>query len=218
MRHLQLTEGAPTRLELVGPTPRPRRWTPLELAVVIADAHGSGWWEVAAGRKVGVARVGDLQVTVSPKVADRPARLHDGLRPEARRSGATTRCCSTRELDLPDALAESFARLASKALEQGLLHGYRTVDDTLPVLRGRIREATRSAAARARIPLEVRTTSSPSTSPRTNCCSPPPSGCCGCRACPRPVRRALQQAAAAARRCVTAWCAAAQLPPGSPRA
>jgi 5-methylcytosine-specific restriction enzyme subunit McrC len=40
--------------------------------------------------------------------------------------------------ELLPALAEAFSRLALAAVEQGLLQGYRTVQETLPVLRGRM--------------------------------------------------------------------------------
>jgi 5-methylcytosine-specific restriction enzyme subunit McrC len=45
------------------------------------------------------------------------------------------------EEDLPFALAEAFRRQAVKALEQGVLHGYREHDDILAVLRGRLRSS-----------------------------------------------------------------------------
>lgn len=38
------------------------------------------------------------------------------------------------------AVAYAFARQAERATEQGLLQGYRTVEEALPVVRGRIRE------------------------------------------------------------------------------
>ena len=40
--------------------------------------------------------------------------------------------------ELLPGVAEAFARIATRAVEQGLLQGYRTISDTLPVLRGRI--------------------------------------------------------------------------------
>ena len=40
--------------------------------------------------------------------------------------------------ELLPAVAEVFARIASRAVEQGLLQGYRTVTEALPVLRGRM--------------------------------------------------------------------------------
>ena len=80
----------------------------------------------------------DLQVTIRPKIpidrlvflmgyAKKPTFWRDQL------------VLLDVESDLPEALADAFARLASKALEQGLLQGYETVDESLPVVRGRIR-------------------------------------------------------------------------------
>lgn len=60
------------------------------------------------------------------------------------------------EEDFVEALAHSFRRLTSRALEQGLLQGYRTVDESLPVLRGRIRVADQIARrSGVGLPLEV---------------------------------------------------------------
>jgi 5-methylcytosine-specific restriction enzyme subunit McrC len=127
----------------------------LELAVV-TPTRQPGMWDVAASSKIGVASVGDIQVTVQPKVdisrlvflmgyALQPSfwRDHDvQLDPDA---------------DLLTAVADAYARLAVKALEQGLLHGYRTTDDTLPVLRGRLREGDQiSRRLGIMNPLEVR--------------------------------------------------------------
>lgn len=43
--------------------------------------------------------------------------------------------------DLLPAIASAFARMADRALVRGVLLGYRTVEEALPVLRGRIRES-----------------------------------------------------------------------------
>jgi 5-methylcytosine-specific restriction enzyme subunit McrC len=140
----------------------------VELRRPIADALSSlgviqlgltertGWWEAAAGTKIGVVTVGELQVVIQPKIdigrliflmgyARNPSWWRDD---RVRLEPAS---------DLPEALADAFVRLARRALEQGLLTGYTTVEETLPVLRGRIREADQ---VRRRwglgIPLEVR--------------------------------------------------------------
>lgn len=154
MRHLELTEGAPPRLIELSPE-EAAALSELDLAVATRTGD-TGVWEVAASSKIGVARVADLQVTVRPKIgidrliflmgyAQSPSfwRDHDvGLDPEA---------------DLFAAVADAFARLAVKAVEQGLLHGYRTVDDTLPVLRGRVREGEQIGRRFGlMVPLEVR--------------------------------------------------------------
>ena len=61
------------------------------------------------------------------------------------------------EKQLPEALAEAFARQATRALEQGLLHGYVETEDSLSVLRGRMRVGDQIARHHGRlIPLEVR--------------------------------------------------------------
>ena len=136
MRHLQLTENAPSKPFNLS-TEEAEGLAGAELAVV-SRVPGSESWEVAAGAKVGVARIGDLQVTVRPKIPiDRLVFMMGyAQKPEFWRDHSVL---LDTELDLADALAESFRRLATKALEQGLLHGYRSVDDALPVLRGRIR-------------------------------------------------------------------------------
>jgi 5-methylcytosine-specific restriction enzyme subunit McrC len=98
-----------------------------------------GEWQVVAGRKVGALQIGpNLQVTVTPKVTiDRLvfmmgyARNPDFWRDEPVRV--------PQHEDFTEALAHTFHRLTSRAFGQGLLHGYRTVDDSLHVVRGRIR-------------------------------------------------------------------------------
>jgi 5-methylcytosine-specific restriction enzyme subunit McrC len=136
MRHLKLTENAPSRPFNLSMA-EAEALAAAELAVV-TRVPGSDSWEVAAGSKVGVARVGDLQVTVRPKITiDRLVFMMGyAQKPQFWRDQSVL---LDSDADLADALAESFRRLATKALEQGLLHGYRSVDEALPVLRGRIR-------------------------------------------------------------------------------
>ncbi|OBB71563.1 McrC family protein [Mycobacterium sp. 852014-52144_SCH5372336] len=97
-----------------------------------------GFFDVAAGRKVGAVLVGQRQVVVRPKItnlnrllfllgyAQDPGIWRDEL---VQLSG---------DEDLLPALAEAFGRIALRAVEQGLLQGYRTINDRLPVLRGRL--------------------------------------------------------------------------------
>ena len=119
--------------------------------------------------------MGDLQVTVKPKVGiDRLVFLMGYAR--TRVLARPPRAELDAEDDLSDALAEAFGRLAARALEQGVLQGYRTVDDTAagdawPDPRG----GPDQRGVRSPFPLEVPTTTSPSTSPRTSAargCSP----------------------------------------------
>ncbi len=153
MRHLTLTENAP---------PRPIALSPEEAAAlaesevaVVTRSPGSGLWEVAAGRKVGVARAGDLQVIVRPKIPiDRLVFLLGyAQNPVFWRKPPVV---LDDERDLPEALADSFSRRAQSAIEQGLLQGYTEVSEALPVLRGRVRVGDQLARRPGTlIPLEV---------------------------------------------------------------
>ena len=152
--HLTLTEGAPPQL--------------VRLDRAVADAlrdseiasvgytDSSREWLVSAAGKIGVVRVGDVQVTVEPKVdIDRLVFMMGYARNPS--YWLDDRVQLDSEMDLPEALAEAFRRLATRALEQGLLKGYRSVEDSTAVMRGRIREADQIKRRFGRlIPLEVR--------------------------------------------------------------
>jgi 5-methylcytosine-specific restriction enzyme subunit McrC len=125
-----------------------------ELAVV-NRSPGSHGWDVAAGSKVGVVRIGDLQVTVQPKISVQRLLFLIGYarRPTMWRDLPV-------ELDsesgLPEALAQAFTYWTRRALEKGLLQGYITLDDSLPVMRGRLRVGEQiSRRAGQMLPLEV---------------------------------------------------------------
>ncbi|MGH2820780.1 MAG: McrC family protein [Actinomycetota bacterium] len=115
-----------------------------------------GRWLVRAGTKVGVARLRDVEVWVAPKIEIERlffllgyARNLSGWREET--------VPFARREELLSAVALAFERQAARATEQGLLQGYRDTEDSLPVLRGRLREAEQ---VRRRfgllVPLEVR--------------------------------------------------------------
>ncbi|MEA5121910.1 MAG: hypothetical protein VB040_11680 [Propionibacterium sp.] len=115
-----------------------------------------GWWEVTPGSQIGVVTVAGLQVVIEPKIDISRLVFLMGY---ARRPDFW--CDNWAQLDadadLPEALADAFVRLAKRALEQGLLKGYVTVDETSAVLRGRVREADQLRRRWGRsIPLEVR--------------------------------------------------------------
>lgn len=153
LRHLILRENAPP-LPFNLSDDEARALTGAELAAVSRTPGGRDW-DVAAGSKVGVVRVGDLQVTVRPKIPI--ARLlfvvgYARLRGLWREMPVELE----RDSDLPDALAHAFGYWARRALEQGLLQGYVTVEESLPVVRGRIRVGDQLARRPGRnLPLEV---------------------------------------------------------------
>lgn len=120
------------------------------------EPAGKDHWSIAAKAYVGVLRVGAHQFVLQPKI--NISRIVF-LMSYARRPGFWREdpVELDAELDLPEALAHAFTELAQHAVGQGLLKGYQTIDDTLTVLRGRIREADqfRRHLGRA-LPLEVR--------------------------------------------------------------
>jgi 5-methylcytosine-specific restriction enzyme subunit McrC len=117
--------------------------------------EGGGWWRILPSGKVGAVRIGALDVQVHPKVGI--ARLlfllgyalDPGFGPED--------VTATAEPDLWPALAESLIRQAERALAPGVLQGYLSVDESLPLVRGRIRFADQFARRPGLpLPIEVR--------------------------------------------------------------
>ena len=106
---------------------------------VAPEPGEEGRYRLTAGSVVGAFEVGELSVLIRPKL-DIPKliflacyamdafNLRDGER--YRFEEAET---------LPDATALSLAAAARKAFERGLLHGYRTEEEALHTVRGRIR-------------------------------------------------------------------------------
>ena len=96
-------------------------------------------WGVRARGKVGVARLGDIELHIRPKIDVNHlffllgyARDPQLWRPED--------VAGAEHTDLVPAVAEAFVHQAERALRPGLLQGYRTTETSSTVLRGRIRE------------------------------------------------------------------------------
>jgi len=124
-------------------------------ALVELRMEGAGRWRLLPNGRVGVIHCGDIDVQIRPKIGI--SRLlfllgyaaDPGFRPED--------VDATAEPDLWPALAQSLARQVERALRGGVLQGYLTVDDALPLVRGRIRIADQLARRPAMlVPLEVR--------------------------------------------------------------
>lgn len=118
--------------------------------------EGGGAWRLLPCGKVGAVSVPGLQVQVNPKEKVGMSKLifllgyarEPGFRPED--------VVGESEPELWPALAESLARLVERALGRGVLQGYRTLDDSLRTVRGRIRisdQITRRPGQM--VPLEV---------------------------------------------------------------
>jgi len=153
MRQLTLTEGSPAETYDLT-TKEAEAIAGAELGEV-ARLPGASDWSISAGRKIGVARIGDLQLTVRPKIPiDRLIFLMSYARdPKFWRDQSVLLGVDS---DITEALAHAFGFHASKALDQGLLQGYRRTDDSLSVVRGRIRVGDQISRHYGRgLPLEI---------------------------------------------------------------
>ncbi|WP_329584598.1 McrC family protein [Kitasatospora sp. NBC_01250] len=108
------------------------------------DPYRPGHWTLRAGSKVGAVTLGvpggePVTVRITPKVPI--ARLFFligySLNPHGWRDGQVE---LGERHDLLPALAHAVERQVDRALRQGLLQGYRAVEDSSLVVRGRIRE------------------------------------------------------------------------------
>ncbi len=106
--------------------------------VVTAYRLGGGQWEIAAGAKVGVVAVAGMTLRIHPKVDIARILFLIGY---AKSPGWRVDTVELAEVDdLVPALAQAFVEQAERALQLGLLQGYVEIDDSLTVLRGRLRE------------------------------------------------------------------------------
>jgi len=118
--------------------------------------YNPGLWQVGPAGKVGAARIGDLEVHITPKVDI--ARLlflvgysQHGVawRPEA--------VPVAEAADLVAAVAQALWRQTERAIHQGLLPGYILIEESSQVLRGRLRESAQLHRHHGLpLPLEIR--------------------------------------------------------------
>jgi 5-methylcytosine-specific restriction enzyme subunit McrC len=152
---IELAElGKPIEVSLT--TDQARLLTASEVVSVVPTLDRPDRWSVGPAGKVGAARIGDLTVRVTPKV--KIARLlfllgysvhGPAWQPSAVDLGTAD--------DLVPAIAAALWRQLARAIHQGLLPGYVTVEESSPVLRGRLRESAQLAARHGLpLPLEIR--------------------------------------------------------------
>ncbi|WP_107658498.1 McrC family protein [Nocardia suismassiliense] len=109
-----------------------------QLGIAKVTQTPSGQYSIKPGSKVGSVTYRDIQINVRPKITELNRLLFF--------VGYCSNPAIWREefvhLDqapgLYPAVAESFSRLASRAIEGGLLQGYHTRSDSLAVVRGRV--------------------------------------------------------------------------------
>ena len=113
-------------------------------------------WDVGARGKVGVARVGDVEVWVAPKLPIERLLFLVGYSADPKGWRDELVALDTRDSLVP-AIAQALWRQAERALRHGLLQGYRTVEESSYVLRGRLRESDQMRRHYGQvIPMEIR--------------------------------------------------------------
>jgi 5-methylcytosine-specific restriction enzyme subunit McrC len=115
-----------------------------------------GMWDVTPKGQVGVARVGDVQLWIRPKLTITRLLFLLGYAADPK-GWRDEEVELTTGAELVPAVANMLWRLTERAVRQGLLQGYREVEETALVLRGRLREADQSRRHHGRvIPMELR--------------------------------------------------------------
>ena len=123
-------------------------------SVAIHPAPGlEGAYCLTPGSTVGAVAIGDLSVLIQPKIGI-PKLLSLACYAQSKFEPRGELFDFEREPALPDVLARALSAAARRAFSRGLLHGYRTEEEALYTVRGRIRFAEQ-IRRRFGIPLPV---------------------------------------------------------------
>jgi len=118
--------------------------------------YAPGLWDVVSRGKVGVAQVGDVEVWITPKLPIDRLLFLVGYAADPRGWRDENVALDVAQGLVPS-IAQALCRQAERALQPGLLQGYRTVEESSTVLRGRLREADQLRRHHGRaIPMEIR--------------------------------------------------------------
>jgi 5-methylcytosine-specific restriction enzyme subunit McrC len=152
---IELTElGDPIEVSLTIDQARLLAASGVVSAVPMLDRPG--WWSVGPAGKVGAARIGDLAIQITPKVEIARLLFLLGYAAHGSTWQPSAVDLGTSD-DLVPAIAAALWRQLARAIHQGLLPGYVTVEEASPVLRGRLRESAQLAARHGLpLPLEIR--------------------------------------------------------------
>lgn len=142
---------SPLRIDLTETGPGARvALTPPQVAALTAAAHlvrvesggAPGLWRLSARQRVGAVRLGSgqgaVELRIRPKVAVDRLMYLLGFGAQSRPWREETLSAEVSH-DLVPAFAEVFAKVVSRVLGAGVLHGYREQEDELNVVRGRVR-------------------------------------------------------------------------------
>ena len=105
---------------------------------IVPVIGAEGVYSLRPGSTVGAVEIGELSVLIEPKIGI-PQLLSLASYAIGRFKPRPELFDFTREDALPDVLALALASAAGRAFAQGMLHGYRTEEEALHTVRGRIR-------------------------------------------------------------------------------
>ena len=134
-RHLSLREASfRERVELGA---HEARWLHTQGVAQVTPGSEPGTYDLQVGHLVGTVAIGDLQVSVAPKL---PVRTVMWLLAQSELDVIWRKDEAKLDaLDLIDVLAHLYIRELDELLRRGLLSGYRTLETVETVLRGRLR-------------------------------------------------------------------------------
>jgi len=99
-----------------------------------------GTWLIGPAGKVGAARIGDIEVRIAPKLPVARLLFMAGYAGHAA-GWRDEDVLAAEAQDLVPAIAQALWRQVARAIHQGLLPGYVVVEESTPVLRGRLLES-----------------------------------------------------------------------------
>ena len=105
---------------------------------IVPVIGAEGVYSLRPGSTVGAVEIGELSVLIEPKIGI-PQLLSLACYAIGRFQPRPELFDFTREYALPDVLALALSAAARRAFSRGLLHGYRTEEEALHTVRGRIR-------------------------------------------------------------------------------
>ena len=118
--------------------------------------YRAGGWQVGAAGKVGAARIGDVEIVVSPKVPIARLLFLVGYSQHAAAWQPET-VSVAQVADLVPAVAQALWRQTERAIHHGLLPGYVSAEESSQVLCGRLRESEQLHRHHGLpLPLEIR--------------------------------------------------------------
>lgn len=137
MTRIEVGETGRTQCRL---TPRQgQRLAASGVVRAVPSAFEADLWEIVPSGLVGVARVGDVELWVRPKLPIDRLLFLVGYAADPKGWRDDTVRLDT-AAGLVPAVAQALWRRTEQALRQGLIQGYRAVEEASVVLRGRLRE------------------------------------------------------------------------------